>query len=48
MKFIIDGLFYVGLMSVGFGLLGCVIWFFESTKLGRRLADKMYDYFTKN
>ena len=30
-----------------FGLIGCGLWFTEETKVGKRLADKMYDYFMK-
>lgn len=47
MEFLVDILFYLGLMSMGFGLLGCVNWLFEHTKIGKKLDDKMYDYFMK-
>lgn len=31
-----------------FGLIGLGLWFTEETKIGKKLADKMYDYFMKN
>ena len=33
---------------VFFGLVGCGLWFAEETKVGRRLFDKLYDYFMKD
>ena len=34
-------------MFVFFALVGIVLWFFEETKIGRKLADKIYDYLVK-
>ena len=31
-----------------FSLIGLGLWFTEETRIGRKLADKMYDYFMKN
>ena len=30
------------------GFIGCVLCFTEETKIGKKLADKMYDYFMEN
>ena len=31
-----------------FGLIGLGLWFTEETKIGKKLSDKMYDYFMEN
>ena len=31
-----------------FSLIGLGLWFTEETKIGKKLADKMYDYFMGN
>lgn len=31
-----------------FSLIGLNLWFVEETKIGKKLADKMYDYFMEN
>lgn len=31
-----------------FSLIGLGLWFTEETKIGKKLADKMYDYFMEN
>ena len=33
---------------VFFILVGCVLWFAEETKIGRKLFDKLDNYFMKN
>lgn len=45
---LIECLFYIMLVVGAFGILGCVLWFAEETKIGIRLFDKLYDYFMKN
>ena len=30
------------------GLIGCVLWFLEETKIGKKLADKLYNYFMES
>lgn len=37
----------IGILVV-FGLIGCVLWFTEETKFGKKIMDKMYDYFMQN
>ena len=34
-------------MFVFFVLVGCVLWFVEETKIGRKLADKIYNNIMK-
>ena len=34
-------------MFVFFALIGIVLWFFEETKIGKKLADKIYNNIMK-
>lgn len=41
MTVLLEGLFYILLVFIGFGLFGCVLWVAENTKLGEKLFGKL-------
>ena len=47
MAILFEGLFWIMLALIGFGLLGIVLWFTEETEIGRKWSNKMVDRIMK-
>ena len=44
MAVLFEGLFWIMLALIGFGLLGIFLWFVEDTKIGNKAFEKVYQW----
>lgn len=47
-KFLKEVVIMIMFMFLFFAVIGIVLWFIEETKIGKKLSNKMYNYFMKS